>query len=109
MVVPSIVEELAQTPKPMSILVWLFALFGAAVLVVIEYALLPIVYLVLRAVADNKRDKGEAIDDDKAGITSVRDLRSSAKRQRELVAHVIRETSPLRDDQPALPPGSDDR
>lgn len=107
--VPEIVQELAQTPKPMSIFVWLFALLGAGALIVVEYALLPIVYLILRAVADNKRTKGEAIDDDKAGITSLRDLRSSAKRQRELVAHVIQGTSPLRDDRPALPPGSDDR
>ncbi|KIG13362.1 serine/threonine kinase [Enhygromyxa salina] len=107
--VPGLVQELAQTPKPMSIFVWLFALFGAGALIVIEYALLPIVYLFLRAVADNKNNKGEAIDDDKAGITSLRDLRSSTRRQRELVAHVIQGTSPLRDDPPALPPGADDR
>ncbi|PRQ07383.1 Serine/threonine-protein kinase F [Enhygromyxa salina] len=107
--VPGLVQELAQTPRPMSIFVWLFALAGAGALVVIEYALLPIVYLFLRAVADNKQNKGQKIDDDKAGITSVRDLRRSTQRQRELVAHVIRGTSPLRDDPPALPPGPDDR
>jgi serine/threonine protein kinase len=109
LVVPGIVDELAQTPKPMSIFVWLVALLGAGALIVIEYAVLPIVYLLLRAVADNKQRKGGSVDDDKAGITSLRDLRRSTKRQRQLVAHVIQGTSPLRDDHPALPPSSDDR
>ncbi|HVI02407.1 MAG TPA: serine/threonine-protein kinase, partial [Enhygromyxa sp.] len=67
--VPGFVRGLAKTPKPMSIVVWIFALMAAAGLVVIEYAILPIIYVILRAFADNKRDKGEAIDDDKAGIT----------------------------------------
>ncbi|PRP93832.1 Serine/threonine-protein kinase F [Enhygromyxa salina] len=107
--VPGIVQELAETPKPMSILVWLAALLGAGVLIVVEFAVLPIVYLILRALADNKRNKGEAIDDDRAGITSLRDLRRSAARRRELVAHIIQGTSPLRDDPPALPPSAKDR
>ncbi|HVH99184.1 MAG TPA: hypothetical protein VM869_10750, partial [Enhygromyxa sp.] len=89
----------------------IFALMAAAGLVVIEYAILPIIYVILRAFADNKRDKGEAIDDDKAGITSLREFRSSTTRNRELAAVVVRETSPLRDDddRPALPPGKGDR
>lgn len=104
--VPGIVRGLAKTPKPMSIVVWMFALMTAAGLVVIEYAILPIIYVLLRAFADNKRDKGEAIDDDKAGITSLREFRSTTTRNRELAAYVVRETSPLRDDdRPALPPG----
>jgi serine/threonine protein kinase len=103
--VPGIVRGLAKTPKPMSIIVWIFALMAAAGLIVIEYAILPIVYVLLRAFADNKREKGEAVDDDKAGITSLREFRSTTTRQRELAAYVVRETSPLRDDdQPALPP-----
>jgi cyanophycin synthetase len=48
----------------------------------------------------------QAIDDDKAGITSLREFRSNTTRNRELAAYVVRETSPLRDDErPALPPG----
>ena len=107
--VPSIVQELAETPKPLSIAVWLIALIGAGALVVIEYAILPIVYLILRAFADNKRKKGEKLDDKQAGITSLHELRRSTERQRELVAYVARGTSPLRDDPPALPPSKDDR
>jgi hypothetical protein len=72
---------------------------------VIEFAILPIVYLILRAAADNQTDKGKAVDDDKAGITTLRDFRQTASRQRQLVSHLIRRTSPLRDDPPALPPG----
>ena len=105
--VPGLVRELADTPKPMSILVWMVSLFGAAGLIVFEYALLPIIYLILRALADNKRKRGEAIDDKRAGITSLRDMRQVAKRQRQLVQYVIHGTSPLRDDPPALPPGRD--
>jgi hypothetical protein len=49
------------------------------------------------------------MDDDKAGITSLRDVRQTASRQRQLISHVIRSTSPLRDDDPpALPPGPND-
>jgi len=103
--VPGFVRGLARTPKPMSILVWIFALMAAAGLVVIEYAILPIVYLIMRIAADSKRDKGKATDDDEARITSLREFRSSTTRQRELAAYVVRETSPLRDDEPAaLPP-----
>jgi hypothetical protein len=73
---------------------------------VIEFAILPIVYLILRAAAENQARKGEAIDDEKAGITSLRDFRQTASRQRQLVSHLIRSTSPLRDDdRPRLPPG----
>jgi D-tyrosyl-tRNA(Tyr) deacylase len=108
--IPNYVHELARTPKPFSILIWLVSLFGAAVLAVIEFAILPIVYLILRAAADNQADKGKALDDDKAGITSLREFRQTASRQRQLVSHLIRSTSPLRDEPPALPPGrADDR
>ena len=107
--IPKYVQELAQTRKPLSIVVWLFALMAAAGVVVIEYAILPIVYLILRAVADNKQKQGEAIDDDKAGITSLREFRRSTTQNREFVTHVLRGTSPLRDDPPALPPGKDER
>jgi serine/threonine protein kinase len=104
--IPNYVHELARTPKPFSILIWLVSLFGAGVLVLIEFAILPIVYLILRAAAENQSKKGEPIDDEKAGITSLRDFRQTASRQRELVSHLIRSTSPLRDDDPpALPPG----
>jgi serine/threonine protein kinase len=104
--VPGFVRGIARTPKPMSIVVWIFALMAAAGFIVIEYAILPIVYVLLRAFADNKRDKGEASDDDEARITSLREFRSSTTRNRELAAYVVRETSPLRDDdRPALPPG----
>jgi serine/threonine protein kinase len=107
--IPSYVQELARTPKPFSILVWLASLFGAAVLSLIEFAILPIVYLILRAAAENESKKGELMDDDKAGITSLRDVRQTASRQRQLISHVIRSTSPLRDDDPpALPPGPND-
>jgi serine/threonine protein kinase len=104
---PNYVQELARTPKPFSILIWLVSLFGAGVLVLIEFAILPIMYLILRAAAENQTKKGEAIDDEKAGITSLRDFRQTASRQRQLVSHLIRSTSPLRDDPPALPPGRD--
>jgi serine/threonine protein kinase len=107
--IPNYVHELARTPKPFSILIWLVSLFGAGVLAVIEFAILPIVYLILRAAAENQARKGEAIDDEKAGITSLRDFRQTASRQRQLVSHLIRSTSPLRDDdRPRLPPGRDD-
>jgi hypothetical protein len=102
--IPNYVHELARTPKPFSILVWLISLFGAAVLALIEFAVLPIVYVILRAAAENQADKGKAVDDDKAGITSLREFRQTASRQRQLVSHLIRRTSPLRDEQPALPP-----
>ena len=105
--IPSGIQQLADTPKPLSIAVWLFSLMAAAGLIVIEYAILPIVYLILRAAADHKLQKGQATDDDKAGITDLRAFRRSTSRQRELVTHVIRGTSPLRDDPPALPPGSE--
>jgi serine/threonine protein kinase len=104
---PNYVQELARTPKPFSILIWLASLFGAGVLALIEFAILPIMYLILRAAAENQTKKGEAIDDEKAGITSLRDFRQTASRQRQLVSHLIRSTSPLRDDPPALPPGRD--
>ncbi|MFO7565096.1 MAG: serine/threonine-protein kinase [Enhygromyxa sp.] len=108
--IPGVVRGLARTPKPMSILVWIFALMTAAGLIVIEYAILPIVYLFLRAFADNKRNKGEAVDEDEARITSLREFRSNTTRQRELAAYVVRETSPLRDEErPALPPGESER
>ncbi len=107
--VPKFVQDLAQTRKPLSIAVWFFALMAAAGMVVIEYAILPIVYLILRAVADNKQKRGEAIDDDKAGITSLREFRRTTSQNRELVTHVLRGTSPLRDEPPALPPGDDRR
>lgn len=103
--IPALVRGLANTPKPLSIIVWIFALMAAAGVVVIEFAILPIVYLILRIAADNKREKGEAVDDDKAGITSLREFRRSTTESRELIAHIVRETSPLRDDdRPALPP-----
>lgn len=104
--IPDYVHDLARTPKPFSILIWLASLFGAGVLVLIEFAILPIVYLILRAAAENQSKKGEPIDDEKAGITSLQDFRRTASRQRQLVSHLIRSTSPLRDDDPpALPPG----
>lgn len=106
--IPSYVQELARTPKPFSILIWLVSLFGAGVLALIEFAILPIVYLILRAAAENQSKQGEPIDDEKAGITTLRDFRQTASRQRQLVSHLIRSTSPLRDDPPALPPGHDD-
>jgi serine/threonine protein kinase len=106
--IPAVVRGLAKTPKPLSIIVWIFALMAAAGVVVIEFAILPIVYLILRIAADNKREKGEAVDDDKAGLTSLREFRRSTTQSRELIAHVVRETSPLRDDdRPALPPKAD--
>jgi serine/threonine protein kinase len=108
--IPGFVRGLAKTPKPMAIVVWIFALMAAAGLIVIEYAILPIVYVLMRAFADNKREKGEATDDDEARITSLREFRSSTTRNRELAAYVVRETSPLREDErPALPPGKGDR
>ena len=107
--IPGIVHGLAQTPKPLSILVWLASLMGAAALTMMEFVFLPIVYLILRAVADKEAKRGRTIDDDEAGITSLRAFRKNATRQRQLVMHVVRSTSPLRDDQPALPPGPRDR
>ena len=104
--IPPSVRELTQVPQPLSILVWIASLFGAGALAVIEYVALPIVYLILAAFADRKARSG-TIDEDEAGITSVRDLRRQTSRARTLLSHVIRETSPLRDDPPALPPGDD--
>jgi serine/threonine protein kinase len=104
--IPNIVVELARTPKPFSILVWLVSLFGVAVLAAIEFVVLPVLYMILRVAADNQSEKGQGVDDDKAGITSLREFRRTARHQRQLVAYVIRSTSPLRDDDPpALPPG----
>jgi len=105
--VPEFVQEIAEIRKPMSIAVWLLALMGAGALLVIEYAILPLVYLVMAAVANHKRRKGEVVDD-AAGVTTIHQLRRTAARQRELAGYVIRETSPLRDETPALPPGKDD-
>jgi serine/threonine protein kinase len=104
--IPNIVVELARTPKPLSILVWLVSLFGVAILSALEFVVLPVLYMILRVAADNQTNKGQAVDDDKSGITSLREFRRTASHQRQLVSYVIRNTSPLRDDDPpALPPG----
>ncbi len=103
--IPGIIQELADTPKPLSILVWLFALFGAGALAVIEFAILPILYVILRAAAEGDRKRGKPIDERKAGLSSLHEFREQAGVQRRLVQHVIQGTSPLRDDRPALPPG----
>ena len=95
--IPGIVSALARTPNPISILVWLVSLFGVAVLASLEFVVLPIVYMILRVAADNQSNKGEAVGDDKAGITSVRELQQTVSQQRRLVSYVIRNTSPLRD------------
>jgi serine/threonine protein kinase len=104
--IPGLIQELANTPKPLSIVVWLFALIGAGALAVFEFAILPIVYVLLRASADRKRDRGHVVDEQQAGMNSLREFREQAGAQRRLVQHVIAGTSPLRDDRPALPPGS---
>ena len=106
--IPSIVHELAQTPKPLSILVWLSALLGAGMVAILEFVALPIVYLILLAFAERKTKGGDEVDEDQAGITEVRDFRRMASRNRQYLAHVIAGTSPLRDSKPALPPGSDE-
>jgi serine/threonine protein kinase len=93
--IPRSVQDLAETAKPLSIAIWMASLLAAAGLIVIEYAVLPIVYLILRAVADNKLKQGKSAADDEASIASLREFRSSTTRNRELVTHVIRGTSPL--------------
>ncbi|MFV8756369.1 serine/threonine protein kinase [Nannocystaceae bacterium ST9] len=105
--IPGIIQELADTPRPLSILVWLFALMGAGGLIVFEFAILPIVYVILRASADRKRDRGQAIDDRQSGLSSLREFREQAGVQRRMIEHVIQGTSPLREDRPSLPPGPD--
>nr|WP_255216643.1 serine/threonine-protein kinase [Pseudenhygromyxa sp. WMMC2535] len=107
--VPEFVQELAEVPKPMSILVWLGALAGTLGLLVFEYALLPIIYLVMRAVADDKRRKGRTADHDEANISSLKAMRRNMSRNRLLMQHVLHSTSPMRDDPPALPPDPRDR
>lgn len=104
--IPGLIQELADTPKPLSIVVWLFALVGAGALAVFEFAILPIVYVFLRASTDRKRARGQVVDEQQAGFNSLREFREQAGAQRRLVQHVIQGTSPLRDDRPALPPGS---
>jgi serine/threonine protein kinase len=102
--IPGLIQELAETPRPLSILVWLLALVGAGALIVFEFAILPIVFMALRASAD--RSKHGPPDDNPAGLTSLREFRRQAGVQRRLVQHVIQGTSPLRDDRPELPPGA---
>lgn len=102
--IPGLIQELAETPRPLSIVVWLLALVGAGALAVFEFALLPIVYVLLRASADRKRDRGQPTDERRSGLTSLRAFRRQAGVQRRLVHHVIQGTSPLREDRPALPP-----
>jgi hypothetical protein len=104
--IPPLVQELAETPRPLSIVVWLLALIGAGALAVFEFAILPIIYVGLKASIERKRDRGEHVDERKAGLTSLREFREQAATQRRLVQHVIQGTSPLRDDRPALPPRS---
>jgi serine/threonine protein kinase len=96
--IPAAVQDLAETRQPFAIAVWMVSLMAAAGLVVIEYAILPLVYLILRAVADNKLKQGKPAADDEANIASLREFRRSTTHKRELVTHVIRGTSPLRDD-----------
>jgi serine/threonine protein kinase len=95
--IPGIVNALARTPSPISILVWLVSLFGVAMLASLEFVVLPLVYMILRVAADNQSNKGEPVAEDKAGITAVRELQQTVSQQRRLVSYVIRNTSPLRD------------
>ena len=95
--IPEIVHSLARVPTPISVLVWLVSLFGVAVLASFEFVILPIVYMILRVAADNQSNKGDVVADDKAGITSVRELQHTVSQQRRLFSYLIRNTSPLRD------------
>ncbi len=104
---PELIRELAETPRPLSFVVWLFALIGAGALAVFEFAILPIAYVLLRASTDRKRNRGLDVGERQAGLSSLHEFRQQAGVQRRLIEHVIQGTSPLRDDRPALPPGSD--
>ncbi|MCA9684093.1 MAG: serine/threonine protein kinase [Myxococcales bacterium] len=104
LVVPDLLQELAETRRPLSIVVWLAAMLGTAGLLVFEYALLPVIFLVMRAAADDKRKHGRTTDDDEARMGTVRDLRRTVSRQRQLAQYVVQSTSPLRDDDGEAPP-----
>lgn len=96
--IPGLIDELAQTPKPLSTLVWLFALIGVAGLALFEFALLPLVDVILRIAQRRRPESGERDD------SLIGELRVAASQQRKLVEHVLRGTSPLAKQPPALPP-----
>ena len=100
--IPPAVQELARISQPLSIFAWLAALFSMGGLVVLEYLALPIVYLILVAFADRKAKQGgrgeDVVDEDEAGITSLRELRKTTARSRRYLKYIIDETSPFGDD-----------
>lgn len=98
--IPELIDELARTPKPFALLVWVVALFGVAGLALVEFGVLPIIDAILRAT--NKRSaNGQGQND--SGLALVGEFRESIAGSRRMVEHVLRGTSPLREP-PALPP-----
>jgi serine/threonine protein kinase len=98
--IPELIDELARTPMPFALVVWLITLFGAAGLVVVEFGVLPLVDLILRATHTRSATGRANIDQTRAVIGEFRELITSA---RQMVEYVLRGTSPLRE-RPALPP-----
>jgi serine/threonine protein kinase len=98
--IPELIDELARTPKPFALLVWVVALFGVAGLALVEFGVLPIIDAILRAT--NKRSAvGQGQND--SSLALVGEFRESIAGSRHMVEHVLRGTSPLRE-RPALPP-----
>ncbi len=88
--IPKGLVRLSQTPKPISLLIWILTAFATGVLTVVEVAFLPLLFTFVRRFASNKeRPKVKA--DQRKALASVRSTRKKLQ-------FVAERTHPLRDE-----------
>ncbi|MCA9692517.1 MAG: serine/threonine protein kinase [Myxococcales bacterium] len=87
--IPGAARSLARVPPPLSILVWIWSAMMAGLFVILEVALLPLLFGVVSAVG--KRDREETARERARALSAIRDGRKALQ-------YIARETYPLRDE-----------